>query len=49
MQRFTRMGDFNSPLGSAQRQTVRALFTAIGPQPSVEALDIDIKGRCSLP
>jgi hypothetical protein len=32
---------FNSLLGSAQCEAVRALFTAIGPQPSVEALDID--------
>jgi hypothetical protein len=32
---------FSSQLGSAQREAVRALFTAIGPQPSVEALDID--------
>jgi hypothetical protein len=32
---------FSSPLGSAQREAVRALFTTIGPQPLVEALDID--------
>jgi hypothetical protein len=32
---------FNSLLGSAQCEAVRALFTAIGPQPSVESLDID--------
>jgi hypothetical protein len=32
---------YSSPLGSVQCEAVRALFTMIGPQPSIEALDID--------
>jgi hypothetical protein len=32
---------YSSPLGSAQHEAAWALFTAISPQPSVKALDID--------